>query len=154
MLNSYLVRADSGIQKTADADRAGLRIGVVRGQSQEVVLKELVKKAELKILPATPPAEELGTMLVNGDIDAFGANRQRQVETAARNPKLRVLPDNFSVAEQSIVITKGDSAGLRALNQFIEKARSSGLVQSSLERAKLTAGVEVATGSGPLARFR
>jgi hypothetical protein len=68
------------------------------------------------------------------------------VEVAAQDPKLRVLPDNFSVAEQSIVVNKGDSSGLEVINQFIEKARSSGLVKSSLERAKLTAGMEVASG--------
>jgi polar amino acid transport system substrate-binding protein len=145
MLNTYLVRADSPLKKSADADRSGLRIGVAGGVSQAVVLKELLKKSELKVMPAPPP-EEIDRMLMSGDLDAYGANRQRLVEVAAQYPKLRVLPDNFSVAEQSLVVTKGDSSRLDALNQFIQKARSSGLVKSSLERAKLTAGMEVASG--------
>ncbi len=146
MLNSYLVRADSAVKKSADIDRAGLRVGTVGGQSQEVVLKEILKKAEIKILPASPPVAELSKMLLSGEIDAYGANRQRLVEAAAEDPKLRVLPDNFSVAEQSIVVTKGDTSRLVAINEFIAKARTSGLVKSSLERAKLMAGMEVATG--------
>ena len=145
MLNTYVVRADSPLKKAADADRTGLRIGVAGGVSQAVVLKELLKKSELKVMPAPPP-EDISKMLMSGDLDAYGANRQRLVEVAAQYPKLRVLPDNFSVAEQSLVVTKGDSSRLDALNQFIEKARSSGLVKSSLERAKLTAGMEVASG--------
>jgi len=145
MLNTYIVRADSPLKKSADADRSGLRIGVAGGVSQAVVLKELLKKSELKVMPAPPP-EEISKMLVSGDIDAYGANRQRLVEVAAQDPKLRVLPDNFSVAEQSIVVNKGDSSGLEVINRFIEKARTSGLVKSSLERAKLTTGVEVASG--------
>ena len=145
MLNTYVVRADSPLKKSADADRAGLRIGVAGGVSQAFVLKELLKKSELKVMPAPPP-EEISKMLMNGELDAYGANRQRLVEVAAQYPKLRVLPDNFSVAEQSLVVTKEDSSRLDALNQFIEKARTSGLVKSSLERAKLSAGMEVASG--------
>jgi len=146
MLNSYLVRADSPVKKSADIDRAGLRVGTVGGQSQEVVLKEILRKAEIKILPASPPVDELSKMLLSGEMDAYGANRQRLVEAAAEDAKLRVLPDNFSVAEQSIVVTKGDTSRLVTINEFIAKARSSGLVKASLERAKLTAGMEVATG--------
>lgn len=146
MLNSYLVRADSPIRNSADVDRAGVKVGTVKGQSQEVVLREILKKAEIKIMPATPPVGELSKMLTSREIDAFGANRQRLVEAAAQDPRLRVLPDNFSVAEQSIVVAKENASRLAAINQFIEKARTSGLVKGSLERAKLTAGVEVATG--------
>lgn len=146
MLNTYVVLADSPVQKAADVDGKGMRVGTVGGQSQEVVLKEILKYAQIKILPVTPPTEELIKMLVNDEFDAFGANRQRLVEAAAEDPKLRVLPDNFSVAEQSIVVTKGDASRLEAINEFIAKARTSGLVKSSLERAKLTAGMEVATG--------
>ncbi len=97
-------------------------------------------------MTAQPPTPELSKMLADGEIDAFGANRQRMMEAAAQDSKLRVLLDNFSVAEQSIVVNKGDTPKLEAINQFIEKVRTSGLVQSSLERAKLTGGVEVATG--------
>lgn len=146
MLNSYLVRADSPIKKSADVDRSGVKVGTVKGQSQEVVLRETLKKAEIKVMPATPPTGELSKMLTSGEIDAFGANRERLVEAAAEDLKLRVLPDNFSVAEQSIVVSKENAAQLTAINQFIEKARTSGLVRDSLERAKLTAGMEVATG--------
>jgi polar amino acid transport system substrate-binding protein len=146
MLNTYIVPADSSIRKSSDVDRAGVRVGVVGGQSQEVVLKQILKKAEVKVLAASPPVDELGKMLASGEMDAYGANRQRLIEAAARDPKLRVLPDNFSVAEQCIVVAKEDAARLDAINQFLEKARTSGLVKASLERAKLTAGVEVASG--------
>ena len=143
MQNTYLVRADSPIRKAADADRAGLRIGAAQGQSQAVYLKENLKKAQVKILPAMPSPEDLQKMLIAGDLDAFGANRQRLVEAAARFHDLRVLADNFSAAEQSIVITKGDRSRLDSINKFIENACASGFVRSSLDRAKLI-GVDVA----------
>ncbi len=139
MLNTYVVLSDSPLRKAADVDAKGIRVGVVKGQSQEVVLKEILKKAEIQLLTATPPTGELIKMMLNDNMDAFGANRQRLVEAAAEDSRLRVLPDNFSVAEQSIVVTKGDASRLSAINEFIAKARTSGLVKSSLERAKLTA---------------
>jgi hypothetical protein len=82
-------------------------------------------------------------MLVAGELDAFGANRQRLVEVAAAHTTVRVLDDNFSAAEQSVVITKGDRSRLDVLNRFINEACSSGLVKTSLDRAKLI-GVDVA----------
>jgi polar amino acid transport system substrate-binding protein len=143
MHNTFLVRADSPIQKSADADQAGLRVGAAQGQSQAVYLKDNLKSASVQILPAMPSPEELQEMLVAGKLDAFGANRQRLVEVASAHANLRVLPDNFSAAEQSIVITKGDRSRLDMLNRFIADACASGLVKTSLDRAKLI-GVDVA----------
>jgi polar amino acid transport system substrate-binding protein len=143
MQNTYLVRADSPIKKAADADNDGLRIGAAQGQSQGIYLKENLKKAQVKILPAMPSPEELQKMLSAAELDAFGANRQRLVEVASSHANLRVLPDNFSAAEQSIVITKGDRSRLDVLNKFVTDACSSGLVKTSLDRAKLI-GVDVA----------
>jgi polar amino acid transport system substrate-binding protein len=146
MQNSYLVRTDSPIHQSSEADRAGLRIGAAQGQSQSVYLKENLKNAQVKILPAMPSPDELQKMLVAGELDAFGANRQRLVEVAAAHTTVRVLDDNFSAAEQSIVITKGDAARLDVLNRFIADACAAGLVKASIDRAKLL-GVDVAPSS-------
>jgi polar amino acid transport system substrate-binding protein len=143
MQNCYLVRADSPIRKSADVDKAGLRVGAAQGQSQAVYLMDQLKSAQVKILPTMPSPEELQKMLVSGDLDAFGANRQRLVEVGSAHANLRVLEDNFSAAEQSIVITKGDRSRLDVLNRFVADACASGLVQTSLDRAKLI-GVDVA----------
>ena len=146
MQNSYLVRADSPIHKAVDADRAGFRIGAAQGQSQAVYLKDNLKNAQVQVLPAMPSPDELQKMLVAGELDAFGANRQRLVEVAAAHTTVRVITDNFSAAEQSIVITKGDRSRLDILNRFINDACGSGLVKTSLDRAKLI-GVDVAAPS-------
>jgi hypothetical protein len=62
---------------------------------------------------------------------------------AERFPGLRVLPDNFYAVEQAIVVAKGNLADLAVINRFIDEARTSGLLKSTLERAQLS-GVEVA----------
>jgi polar amino acid transport system substrate-binding protein len=143
MHNSYVVRADSDFKTSADVDRAGSRVGAVKGQSQQLYLSSTLKNGKVRIFQAQPPQAELETLLLNGDIDAFGANRQRMMEAAGLSPKLRVLPDDFLVVGQAIVVTKGNPALLETLNRFLDEARSSGLVKVSLERAQI-AGVDVA----------
>lgn len=141
MYNTYLVRADSSIHKAADVDAKGVRVGTVKGQTQEIYLSSHLRSAEVKILTTMPPLDELETMILTGEIDAFGANRQRMEEAAALHPKLRVLPDNFSGVEQAIVVRKEDRSSLDEINRFLRDVLASDLVRDSLKRAKLT-GVE------------
>jgi polar amino acid transport system substrate-binding protein len=115
----------------------------VKGLSQEIYLSANLKNAKVKPFAANPSAEELEKMLMSGELDAFGANRQRVVDAASASSKLRVLPDNFFIAEQAIVVEKGDPARLDLINRFLDEMVASGFVKASLDRAKL-AGVEVA----------
>lgn len=143
MYNTYLVRAESSIRKAADVDAKGVRVGTVKGQTQQIYLSSHLKNAEVKILTTMPPLDELETMMLSGEIDAFGANRQRMEEAATLHPKLRALPDNFSAAEQAIVVRKEDRSSLDEINRFLRDVLASDLVKDSLNRAKLT-GVEAA----------
>jgi polar amino acid transport system substrate-binding protein len=143
MANAYIVRADSPIRQTADADRAGLQVGAVRGQSQETFLSGALKNARVKVFDVMPVQAELERLLVSGEIDAFGGNRQRAEEAAASSPGLRVLPDNFLIVEQAIVIEKSDDGRMEEVNRFLADILASGVVEASIGRAKL-AGVEAA----------
>ena len=143
MLNSYVVRADSPIRKSADADREGVRIGGVKGQTQEIYLNETLKHARVQPFVKQPPTPDLERMLTAGELDAFALNRQRAEDLVRGSPKLRVLPDDFLKAEQSVVVSKGNAAAVVELNRFLEDVLKSGLVKKSIEQAKI-AGVEAA----------
>ena len=143
--NSYLVRADSPIRSVADIDRTGVRVGAVKGDSGELYLSRMLQQAQLNSI-AGLTVDAAQKMLAASEIDAVAANRQRLVEAAARLPGVRVLPDNFFAVEQSIAIDQGDPARLEALNRLIDDLRTSGFLQSVMERAQL-AGVEVAQSS-------
>jgi polar amino acid transport system substrate-binding protein len=143
MGSAYAVRADSSIKTSDDVDRAGVKIGAVKGQSQEIYVSGHIKSARVNVMPAMPANDALVGMLVSGELDAFAANRQRMEEAARTSPKLRVLPDNFMTIGQAIVVEKGDASRLDELNRFLADVRASGFVKASLDRARL-AGVEVA----------
>jgi polar amino acid transport system substrate-binding protein len=140
---AYAVRSNATFQTSADVDRAGVTIGAISGQSPEVYLRAHVKNARVESLPAVPANAALGKMLVDGTFDAFGANRTRMEELVREVPGLRVLPDDYMVTSQAIVVRKGDAARLGEINRFLADVRASGFVKASIERAKV-AGVSVA----------
>lgn len=150
MPNSYIVRADSPLQTVADADRAGFNITAVKNDTQDVYLSANLKNNHVNTVPAMPSLEELASLLLNGKIDAFAANRQRLMEAAARFPKLRVLSDNYFVAGQAVALAKLEPlnpARLGTINRLLGEVLASGLVKDSIDRAGLQ-GVEAAQPLG------
>lgn len=144
---AYAVRTDSPFQKSGDVDRAGVTIGAITGQAPEVYVREHAKNARVQSLPAVPPNAEMGRMLLDRKVDAFAANRTRMEELVRDVPGLRVLPDDYMVTLQAIVVPKGKAAQLAEVNRFLADVRKSGFVLSSLNKAKV-AGVKVAPEPG------
>ena len=143
MLNSYLVASNSKIQKSADVDRAGVKVAAVKGQSQQLFVSSNLKNAQVRVLQAMPPQSEVETLLASGEVDAFAINRQRSLDAqAASGSKLRAVADSFLDVEQSFVVRKGDRAKLEAIEKLVAEMRTSGFIKSAIERAKLS-GVEV-----------
>jgi len=140
---AYAVRADARFQQSSDVDQAGVTIGAITGQAPEVYVREHVKNAQVHSLPAVPPNAEMGKMLLDRSLDAFAANRTRMEELVHDVPGLRVLPDDYMVTLQAIVVAKGHRRELDEINRFLADVRKSGFVQTSLVRAKV-AGVKVA----------
>jgi polar amino acid transport system substrate-binding protein len=146
MLNSYLVPAGSPIQKSADVDRAGVRVGAVKGQSQELFVSSHMKNAQVRLFQTVPPQAELETLLASKEVDVFAINRQRSLEAqAASGSRLRALSDSFLEVDQSFVVEKGASAKLQLIELFVAEVRDSGFIKASIERAKVS-GVEAVSG--------
>ena len=141
--NSYIVRAESPIRTLADADRASVRVGVRDGVSVDLFLERTLKDAELIPLPRSTSEEAAAGLLLTNEIDAYAANTERLAVIAAADPRLRVIDGSLMSALQSIVVAKGNAAGLAFLNAFLDEARDSGLLQQIVDRYGL-AGVEVA----------
>jgi polar amino acid transport system substrate-binding protein len=141
--SSYLVPTNSPLRAVADADRRGIRIGAITGDSPELYLSRNLKNAELKRY-VNLPNDDVLRMLAADDFDAWAANRQRLIEMAANAPGVRVLPDNYFAVKQAIVVARGDRAKVEIVNRFLNDARSSGLIKTAIERAGLARSVDVA----------
>ena len=138
MFSSFLVPVDSAFETSADVDRAGVKVGAVRGQSQELFVSSQLNDAEISYFETVPSQAELEVLLTSGEVDAFAINRQRSLDAeAASGSQLRVLDDSFMEVEQSFVVAKGDAAKRAAVEEFVSEIQASGFVMSSIERAGL-----------------
>src|SRR5213592_37230 len=135
--NTYLVRGDAPFQKVADVDAPGVRISVAEGNSPDIYLSHTLKYATLVRTPATPQALDL---LRTGQVDAFAGGRGPQVIAFIACCGGRLLPDNFLIANLAIVVpdtaTGHSGAGLQYINEFVDWAKTSGLVQLAIDWAK------------------
>jgi polar amino acid transport system substrate-binding protein len=129
---SFLVLDDSPIKMVADIDRAGQKIGGTINESITLCMKRIFRQATVVELESNPA--ELGKALTARTIDALGANRQRLTTIANATPGTRLLPDDLFNVPQNIVVPRDRPAALAAVNASIDEARTSGLLQSAIER--------------------
>src|SRR4051794_34303009 len=144
--NTYVVVENSPIKSVADADRAGVRIGVGARDAGDYFLTRTLKSATL-VRNEGGIGEAAIKALLAGELDAYAGNRMRLHEAARKSPGLRLVPDNFYGVEQAVIVPKGETARLALINPFIDEARAGGFIADAIARAGLV-GVDVAPG-GP-----
>ena len=133
---TFLVPEQSVLRSVADIDRQGLRISGSKGDSITLFLGRTLKAAELVATDGTPA--DMKRKFAAGEIDAFGANRQRLSTLVKEMPGYRLLADNVLDVPQTIVVAKGEMAALKAVNDFIDDVRRSGMLKTSIEKSGVT----------------
>ncbi len=142
---TFVVPEASPIRSVADIDQTGRKIGAGRSDSIGLHLKRMLAQASFVECPDDGFVEGR-RMLAAGEIDAFGANRQRLTTAVRGMPGYRVLPDNLYGVPQTIIVPKGKPSVLITVNRFIDEARASGFLKSAIERSGVI-GVEMAPPS-------
>lgn len=136
-----LVLAGSSISHVAELDRPGVRIAAVRNHLSTVALSRILEHAEL-VTADTPDATF--TLVRGGSFDAMAQVRPVLLSYSTKLPGSRVLEDRYGVNHVSIVMGLGQTRQLAFINEFVEEAKSSGLVQHAIEHADLR-GVQAAS---------
>jgi polar amino acid transport system substrate-binding protein len=139
---TFVVLQDSTIRSIADIDRPNQKIGARKGDSIALYLARTLKRAQLVNTPQTTSAE-IKQLLVSGQLDAFGANRQRLSDVLPEATGLRLLPDDLYGVEQTLIVPTGKPDLLKIVNQFIDDVRRSGFLQTAIERSGVV-GITVA----------
>jgi polar amino acid transport system substrate-binding protein len=140
-----LVPAGSTIHRMADVDRPGVRIAAARNHLSTLALSRMLKHGEL-VTAETPDATF--ALLRSGNFDAMVQVRPALLDYSTKLPGSRVLEDRYGVNPGSIVVATGQAGRLAYINEFVEEAKASGLVQRAIERAGLR-GVQVAPLASP-----
>jgi polar amino acid transport system substrate-binding protein len=137
---TLLVPAGSAIGKVGDADRSGVRIAAVRNHASTNELLRQLKQAEV-VYAETP--ELTFELLRNGAADAMASTRLVLLPLSEQLPGARVLADHYGANINRMVVPKGKAGWLSYVNEFVEDAKASGLVQKAIERSG-TRGITVA----------
>jgi polar amino acid transport system substrate-binding protein len=140
-----LVPADSSIRRMVDLDRAGNRVVAVRNHLSTLALSSMLKHAEL-ITAETPDATF--ALLRSGNFDAMVQVRSALLDYSTKLPGSRVLEERYGVNYAAIVVAMGQTGRLGYINEFVEEAKTSGLLQRAIKHAGLR-GVQVAPLASP-----
>ncbi len=136
---TFLVPTGSLIERIGDADRAGLRIGVVRNHAMDSALHGKLLQAP-RVYANTPDAAF--AMLERSEVDVLAGIRPGLVGYAARAPGSRVLADRYGANVIGLAVAKGDSAWRDLVSTFVADSKASGIAQAAAVRVG-AAGLEI-----------
>lgn len=126
---TYLVRLDSPLRRIEDFDRTGIRIAVGLNAAYDLYLTRTLQNAELVRAPTSAGAVDL---FLERSLDAAAGVRQPLEQVARDRAGLRVIDGRFTAINQAMALRPGRAAGFRALAEFVEGAKRSGLVAEGL----------------------
>ncbi len=145
---TYLVPAGSSIRRVVDADQPGVCIAVVRNHAMDFALRSILKQAE-PVYAENPDASF--ELLRTRRADVLAGIRPGLLEYATQLPGSQVLEDRYGANAIAIAVPKGQGGWLAYMSEFIEEAKTSGLVQRAIVRAGLR-GVQVVPPGNPNAQ--
>lgn len=136
----YLIPSASSISTMADVDRPGTRVAVQEKSGPEAFFSRILKDAVLVRAPSNSGALEV---LKSSRADVMGSIKPILSELSIQMPGSRILDGRPGVDPHVVAMPKGRGSGVAYLGQFMEGAKSEGLVNAAIERAGLR-GVVVA----------
>jgi polar amino acid transport system substrate-binding protein len=143
---TYLVPIGSPIGCSADADRPGVTVAVVRNHSSTIALSRLLRQAKF-IYGETP--EETLSLFRDGRADAMASVRTALLEFSNRLPRSHVLDDRYGELLIAIAMPKNKPGWLAYISEFVHEAKASGLVQRVINSTGAH-GLQVAPGGSAL----
>ncbi len=130
----YLVPAGSQISTIADIDRPTVRVAVQERSGPDAFLSHALKNATIVRAPdyaSTAAMQQAGKGGVNFSIKPI------LYELSGRMPGARVLGGTPGTVSQAMAMPKGRDAGMAFARNFIEAAKTTGVIEAAVERAGL-----------------
>ena len=141
----YVAAPGKEFPDVASVDKAGVKIGTIRGAPSDVVLTREIKAAEIIRISLSPtiPADA-AELLRSGKADVFGADSGVGYPAAEALPGAKIVSGAFAMIRVAAALPKGRSAEAQAaLATLVDEAKQTGVVQKAIT-AKGLKGVNVA----------
>jgi ABC-type amino acid transport substrate-binding protein len=142
----YVAAPRTEFPDIASVDKAGVKIGTIRGAPSDRVLTREIKAAEIVRIPLSPTiAADAAELLRSGKANVFGADSGVGYPAAEALQGAKIVPGAFGTVLVAAALPKGRSPAAQALlAMVIDEAKQSGVVQKAID-AKGLRGVNVAT---------
>ena len=137
---TYLVPQGSPITTIEEVDRKDVRIAVMERSAYDLFLSNHLKHAQLQRANSIDASYQL---FVRQGLDALAGLKPRLVMDAEKLPGSRILDGQVTAVRQSAGTLHGREIGAQFLREFIEQAKSSGLVARLIDQYAVR-GVSVA----------
>lgn len=138
---TYLVPEGSPFTAVEDVDREGVRIAVSGRSAYDLFLTRDLKHAELVRAKGVTGALEL---FLAEKLDALAGLRPALIPEVGKLPGARILDGRFTAVQQAIGTKPGNEAAGAFLREFVEEAKTSGLVAGLIERHGVVGRLSVA----------
>jgi len=130
--STYLVPAGSAIKSIEEVNRPGRRIVAISNTTTARSARRTAPQASVEEVPSV---DQMTEMARKGQGDAFALSHDSFSGLLPKLPGARVLPGNFQQTGIAVAVPKGRSAALRIVSDWLETAKSSGLVRRALDAA-------------------
>jgi polar amino acid transport system substrate-binding protein len=119
----------------ASVDKAGVKIGTIRGAPSERVLTRQIKTAEIVRIALSPTiAADAAELLRSGKADVFGADSGVGYPAAEALPGAKIVPGTFAKVRLAAALSKGRSTVAQAtLATLVDEAKHTGVVQRAID---------------------
>jgi polar amino acid transport system substrate-binding protein len=144
--STFLVASNSKIQSVKDADAKGMGLGGVANTATFRAAKK-----------ATPSATHIDfsgvdaavAAMRDGKIEGIALSRESLSGLLGKIAGARILDDAFLNSSTAVCVPKGKPAALAYVSEFIEEAKSSGLVRKALDEMGLKSSQIAPAGMKP-----
>src|SRR5918992_1058620 len=134
----YLIPGGSSISTMADVDRPGIRVAVQEKSGPDSFFSRTLKTAPVIRAPSNAGALEA---VKSGRADVMGSIKPILFELSTQLPGSRVLDGRPGIDPHAMAMPKGRDLGVAYARQFIEDAKSEGLVNAAIERVGMRGAV-------------
>lgn len=139
---SFLVPPGSSLKHHDDVDQPGVRIAVKERAAYDLWLKANLKNASLVHAASLDASFEL---FREEKLDALAGLRPKLIEQQALMPGSTLFDDSFTAVQQSIGCKPTHVEASDYLNDFVLRARQSGLVADLIDRFGVVGKLSVAS---------
>jgi len=144
--STYLVARGAKLANVDDANASGVRIG---GVANTATFRAAQRTAPKATFVALPGVDAVVAAMKDGEIDCIALSRESLSGLAPKIPGSRILDGGFLNSSTAVAVPKGKPEALVYVSQFVEEAKSSGLVRRAFDAMNLQSAQVAPPGMKP-----